>query len=117
MNKTSNLTFGEAIEAIKQGCVAFREGWAGKGLFVFRQVPSEVPVEVIPRMTSLPAVVKSIAEMRGTPLRYSNQLAILFPDNTVNGWAPSVSDALASDWSIRIHAVAVDTVGSAISTE
>lgn len=29
------LTFGEAIEAVKKGELACREGWNGKGMFIF----------------------------------------------------------------------------------
>lgn len=114
--KTTNQTFGAAVAALKEGKIVSREGWEGKGLFVFQQVPSEVPEAIIPKMTSLPSSVKNIVAARGLPLRYSNQLAIVFPDNTVKGWAPSVSDSLASDWTIEEHIVAGYTVGTATPT-
>lgn len=83
-------------------------------MFIFQQVPSEVPEAIIPKMTSLPAAVKEEVIKRGLPLRYQNQLAIVYPDNSVNGWAPSVSDTLATDWSIHAEfVVAGDTVGTA----
>lgn len=107
-------TFGQAVEAMKQGKIASREGWNGKGLFVFMQVPSEVPVAIIPKMTSLPAAVKEAVLAREHPLRYRNQFAIVYPDNSVNGWAPSSSDALAADWVIHgEYVVAGETVGTA----
>lgn len=31
-------------------------------------------------------------------IRYNYQLAIVDKENNINGWAPSVSDALAEDW-------------------
>lgn len=116
-----NQTFGQAIEALKQGKIVSREGWNGKGMFIFRQVPSEVPVNIIPRMTSLPAAVRSKVLERDLPLRYQNQLAIVYPDNNVYGWVASPSDVLESDWCIHEspaeeiegYAVAGDTVGSA----
>lgn len=99
---------------MKQGKIVSREGWNGKGLFVFMQVPSEVPSEIIPRMTSLPAAAKEKAIERGLPLRYSDQMALLKPDNTVNGWAPSAPDTLADDWCIHApYVVAGETVGTA----
>lgn len=123
----TNQTFGQAVEALNQGKVVSREGWAGKDLFVFRQVPSEVPEHIIAKMTSLPEAVRAIVTTRGLPLKYENQLAIVFPDNHVNGWAPSVSDALATDWRIHDtdqiqpevegHVVAGDTVGTATPLE
>ena len=33
----SKLTYGEALEAAKQGKLISREGWNGKGMFVFKR--------------------------------------------------------------------------------
>jgi hypothetical protein len=44
--------------------------------------------------------VKAEFVKRNQPIRYSNQLAIVKADNEINGWAPSVSDSLADDWTI-----------------
>lgn len=108
-----NQTFGQAIEALKQGKFVSREGWNGKGMFVFMQVPSEVPVEIIPKMTSLPPSVKKKVMERGQPLRYQNQLAMVYPDNNIYGWLASPSDCLESDWCIHEeYAVAGETVGT-----
>lgn len=110
----TNQTFGQAVEAMKQGKIVSREGWNGKGMFVFMQVPSEVPSDIIPKMTSLPAAVKAKVIERGQPLRYQNQLAIVYPDNNVYGWLASPSDCLGTDWCIHdTHVVAGETVGTA----
>jgi hypothetical protein len=101
------VNFGKAIEALKQGKRVQRVGWNGKGLFVFMQVPSTVPIDIVPKMTSLPQSVKDefekrnfLSDMPRTHIKYSNQLAIVNPDNSINGWTPSGSDALAEDWII-----------------
>lgn len=105
MNKT-NATFGQAVSALNEGKMVAREGWNGKGLKVFRQVPATIDGEIIPKMQSLPDSVKEELVKRTNedgsikPINYSNQLALLNPDNSVNGWAPSVSDTLANDWVI-----------------
>jgi hypothetical protein len=110
----TNQTFGQAIEALKEGKMVSREGWNGKGMFVFRQVPSQVPADIIPRMTSLPAEVKDELSRRGSPITYQNQFCIVYPDNALHGWQPSGSDALATDWCIHNeYAVAGETVGTA----
>jgi len=110
----TNQTFGQAVQALHEGKIVSRAGWNGKGMFIFRQVPSEVPVDVIPRMTSLPPAVKAKVLERGMPLRYQNQLAIVYPDNNVYGWVASPSDVLESDWCIHEpHVVAGETVGTA----
>lgn len=103
------------IEAIEKYPMIQREGWNGKGMFVFKQIPSEIPIQIVPKMQSLPEEVKNEFERRynvasdngnammanNNPLisiRYCNQLAIVHPDNTINGWVPSVSDVLSNDW-------------------
>lgn len=106
---TDELTFGSAIEALKQGKRVQRKGWNGKGLFVFMQVPATIGCDIIPKMQSLPESVKKefarryevLTDIgRKDEINYSNQLAIVNQDNLINGWAPSVSDALAEDWVI-----------------
>ena len=96
----TGLTFGQALEAAIDGRRIARDGWNGKGMFVFHQVPSVIPLDVIPKMQSLPQAVKDEFIRRGEPISYSNQLAIVKPDNNINGWAPSVSDTIAADWCI-----------------
>lgn len=95
-----NLTFGQAVEALNNGKRVSRSGWNGKGLFVFKQVPSEISEEIIPKMQSLPQSVKDEFIRRGGSIKYSNQLALVNTDNSINGWAPSVSDSLANDWTV-----------------
>lgn len=97
---SNNNNFGQAIEALKQGKRVAREGWNGKGLFVFMQVPSEIGAEIIPKMQSLPQTVKDEFAKRGGSISYSNQMALVNPNNSINGWAPSSSDTLAEDWVI-----------------
>lgn len=95
-----NQNFGQAIEALKQGKRVARQGWSGKGLFVFMQVPSKINEEIVPKMQSLPDTVKHTFIVRGGSINYLNQLALVDPHNSITGWAPSVSDALAEDWVI-----------------
>lgn len=99
------LSFGNAIEALKQGKRVCRQGWNGKGMFVFMQVPATINKEIVPKMQSLPQTVKDEFQRRFDSedaqvdaIYYDNQLAIVNTSNLVNGWAPSVSDALAEDW-------------------
>ncbi|MGB0867968.1 MAG: DUF2829 domain-containing protein [Flavobacteriales bacterium] len=107
----NNLTFGEAIEkGLKKGKRICRESWNGKDMFVFRQVPSVVPSEVVPKMSSLPESVKKEFARRkdvgwgglnyNAGIGYKNQLVIVYPDNTIYGWTPSPSDVLEEDWVI-----------------
>jgi hypothetical protein len=92
------INFGQAIEALKQGKRVARNGWNGKGLFIFMQVPYEIGFDIIPRMQSLPHSVKDEFAKRKGAITYQNQLAIVYPNNSIHGWSPSSSDALAEDW-------------------
>ena len=49
-----NQNFGQAIEALKEGKRVARQGWNGKGMFIFQQVPSEINEEIVQKMQSLP---------------------------------------------------------------
>lgn len=97
---TQNQNFGQAIEALKQGKRVARQGWNGKGMFIFMQIPSEIKKEVIPNMQSLPQSVKDEFAKRGGDIRYKNQLAMVYPDSTIYGWVASPYDVLEDDWCI-----------------
>ena len=95
-----NLSFGQAVQALHEGKRVSREGWNGKGLFVFKQVPAEIGADIIPKMQSLPQAVKDEFVKRGGSISYKNQLAMVYPDNAIYGWVVSPSDALENDWCI-----------------
>lgn len=102
---TMKVNFGTAIEAVKQGKRITREGWNGKGMFVFMQVPSTIPKDVVPKMQSLPDSVKNEFMRRfwdedSDVIQYTDQLAIVYQNNVISGWSPSCADVLAEDWEI-----------------
>lgn len=109
------VSFGDAIKALKEGKRVQRKGWNGKGLFIFMQIPSEVNMEIVPKMTSLPQSVKDEFQRRHkhgsetgegidpilfNSITYQNQLAMVYPDNKIYGWVASPSDVLEIDWII-----------------
>jgi len=101
------MNFGQAIEALKQGKRVQRTGWNGEGLFVFMQVPSTIQREIVPKMQSLPQLVKDEFERRFNDpneqidaIYYVDQLAMVGPSNGITGWSPSVPDCMADDWVI-----------------
>jgi hypothetical protein len=98
--------FGEAIEALRDGKMVKRQ-IHGEDVFIFMQVPSTIERPVVPRMTSLPPLVKQEFERRFNDERlqiqtiaYADQLAIVNSSNLIQGYSPSVSDAFATDWVI-----------------
>lgn len=113
--ETTGLPFGLAIEALKKGKRIARLGWNGKGMFIFMQVPSVINVQkVVPNMQSLPDSVKDefisryeldMDSSENGPvlfgeIKYKNQIAMVYPDNTIYGWVASPSDVLEEDWVI-----------------
>jgi len=92
------LNYGQAIEALKNGKRVAREGWNGKGMFVFKQIPAEIGLEIIPKMQSVPQSVKDEMLKNGTTLKYTNQMAIVNANGRVDSWVASSSDTFANDW-------------------
>ena len=93
------MNFGEAIKALKEGKCISREGWNGKGMFVFKQVPAEIDNDIIPKMQSVPESAKKILTTRNQePIFYTNQMVIVHPTGRIDSWAPSSSDIFAEDW-------------------
>lgn len=90
-------SFQAVLHPLYAGYPVRRRSWPA-GHFIFAQVPAEIPVEVISRMTSLSPAVKAVLEWREKPLRYSNQIAYVDDQNRIIGWNPSPADCFATDW-------------------
>jgi|SRR5690606_36229561 len=100
------LNFSEALEAIKEGKMVRRCAWR-EDIFIFRQVPATIPLEVIPKMQCLPEAVKHEFDRRSkdetiqvSGIYYSNQLALVNSSNLIQSYSPSVADVLADDWEL-----------------
>ncbi|MFH6944649.1 DUF2829 domain-containing protein [Flavobacterium sp. FlaQc-50] len=94
------FTFGAAINALKQGSLVSRKGWNGKGMFIVKQIPGVIGVDIIPRMASLPDSVKAVFVERNQPISYESQMLIIKADGSADSWVPSSSDCFAEDWII-----------------
>lgn len=94
------MDFGKAIEALKNGQLVTRGGWNGKGMFIMKQIPAEISLEIIPKMQSVQQSAKDILIERGTTLKYCNQMLIIKTDGSADSWVPSSSDVFAEDWQI-----------------
>ncbi len=100
------VNFGQAISALNDGKRVRRHGWSEEDKFVFRQVPSQVPANIVPKMTSLPQTVKDYFAWTFTEesdnqidaIYYNNQLALVGLSNTIISWSPSTVDAMSVDW-------------------
>ena len=112
-----NLSFGEALEAVKSGALISREGWNGKGMFVFMRPSDELSVDMIMnKVKSLPDSVKKFFaghcawhdKEKGTKVNpeelkvsFTAYLCMYAADGSVvNGWLASQTDMLANDWCV-----------------
>lgn len=95
------MSFGDAIEILKQGGAIRRKGWNGKGLMVFKQVPAHIESDVIPKMQSLPQSAKDLILKGKGFIDYTSQ-CLIYNENTgrADSWVPSISDVFADDWEI-----------------
>lgn len=111
-----NLTFGDALAALKAGKRAIRKGWNGEGMFVFLRPACELNIKtVVDDVRSLPDTVKDyyradIVDEKGRELpaeeikdddtvTFSSYLCLKVADGSiVNGWLPSQLDLLSEDW-------------------
>lgn len=95
------MNFGQAIEALKKGQAIAREGWNGKGMFLwlnrgsFPYIEGEKPVQV-------EGIKSSLFENgdAGTVTRLPNINMRAATGSTVTGWLASQTDILAEDWQV-----------------
>jgi hypothetical protein len=85
------MTFGEALAALKDGKKVQREGWNGKGMFIFLVPGSTFAVNRPPLMGIYP---------EGTIINYQSHIDMKTAQDTVVPWLASQSDVLAEDWQI-----------------
>lgn len=85
------LTFSKALEALKEGKKVAREGWNGKGMFVFLVPGSVFKVNRPPLLGIYP---------EGTEINYHAHIDMKTADNKIVPWLASQTDILAEDWVI-----------------
>lgn len=83
--------FGWALMQLRQGMKVQREGWNGKGMFLFLVPGSVFQVNRQPLLGIYP---------EGTEITYQPHIDMKTAQNTVVPWLASQSDVLADDWEI-----------------
>lgn len=98
-----SLPFGEALQALEAGKCIRRESWVGDK-FVVKQIDSDIPAEVVPKMQSLPDSAKQfIGKTANGDIHYRNQCLIVkqYPSSTVaTNYVPDWNDMFAKDWMV-----------------
>jgi hypothetical protein len=85
------MNFSEALVEIKNGKKVSREGWNGKGMFVFLVPGSTFKVSRAPLLGIYP---------EGTEIKYHAHVDMKTADNQVVPWLVSQTDLLADDWGV-----------------
>ncbi|MEZ5047494.1 MAG: DUF2829 domain-containing protein [Chitinophagaceae bacterium] len=93
-----NKNFGQAIEALKQGYRVARQGWNGKGMFLFLLPAGTVPTRAI-QDPALREVIEK--EIGGDTFEALGSIRMFTADKKIlTGWLASQSDMLSEDWVI-----------------
>lgn len=85
------MNYEAALTALKAGKKAQREGWNGKGMFVFLVPGSTFKVNRPPLLGIFP---------EGTEIHYRPHIDIKNVDGSIAVWVPSITDQMADDWQI-----------------
>ena len=88
--------FGKAIEALKEGKRVAREGWNGKGMFLYLVRGTLIDKEFLRNEASF----HPIEDNTGVA-HFLSHIDMFTAQKTVNvGWLASQTDMLAEDWLI-----------------
>lgn len=85
------MNFGQALDALKNGNKVSRDGWNGKGMFLFLVQGSTFEVNRAPLLGIYPA---------GTVINYCPHIDMKTADNKIVPWLASQTDVLAEDWGV-----------------
>lgn len=83
------MDFGDAIRAMKDGKRVSREGWNGKGMFLFLVNGSTFTVNREPLLSIMG---------EGTQIQYHAHIDMKTAQGYVVPWLASQSDMLSDDW-------------------
>ena len=94
------MTFGDAIEALKQGKKVTRKGWSNKGMFLWLKHGTEIPSE-----WCKDPMLKQLADKNGGMIIGLPTICIYTLDSNgrsavLTGWSASTTDMLSDDWEI-----------------
>ncbi len=87
------MNFGNALEALKLGNKVSREGWNGKGMFLFLVPGSTFKVNRAPLLGIYP---------ENTEIKYHAHVDMRTATGGIVPWLCSQTDMLAEDWNIVV---------------
>jgi hypothetical protein len=89
--KPKGMTFGDAVEALKNGQAVARKGWNGKGMYLYM-----VDAGRYPPSTLAGSFIAATQEDGNVP--YMPYIAMKTVSDDVVPWLASQTDVLAEDW-------------------
>ena len=100
-NNNDYLAIGEFVKALNDRLCLTRSGWNGGNLFVCKQVPCQIPSDIVSKLQSLPDSAKALLLNTNSSIKYNNQCLIVnLVTGDANSWVPSSSDLFATDWKV-----------------
>lgn len=100
-------SFGQALNSIQRGRLVTRQGWNGKGMFIFQRPEDSLSTNmIVNQVKSLPESFKrwvsdNYGDSETDKIKFTAYLCMKAADGTVvNGWLASQTDMLANDWMI-----------------
>lgn len=91
-----NLNFGDAIKALKEGKRVARNGWNGKGMFLWLKSATTVKSD-----WCKDPLLKELCDNNGGEIEALGTICMKTADNKIlTGWLASQTDILSEDWMI-----------------
>jgi len=91
--KEPTMEFGEVLKGLRAGRLFAREGWNGKGMFIYLVQGSQFVVNRLPLVAILGA---------GEVVTYDAHIDMKTAQGTCVPWLASQNDLLADDWAEAI---------------
>ena len=103
LNENQGLNFGQALSALKDGKFVCRNGWNGKGMFIYLVKGATVPFENLRESAKEAAILSTKMEdgEQGSSREINSHIDMKDANGRlVIGWLASQTDMLAEDWNI-----------------
>ena len=95
------MTFGNAIEAMKEGKRVARRGWNGKNMFIFLTRGSRIDLNELPTGSQKMLSMKITGSVGLDQLVINDHIDMMTTNGSITiGWAASYVDMLSDDWFI-----------------
>ena len=100
-DKEDGMTFGNAIEAMKEGRRVARRGWNGKNMFIFLTRGSRIDLNDFPAGSQKMLSMKITGSVGLDQLIINDHIDMKTANGSITiGWTASQVDMLSDDWFI-----------------